>query len=252
MEDINISRWLFDLYNYGGWGNNGGNGAGCGDGSGSPGGYGHGEGLTDGSGSLRGTGVGVGYGEGGGTRCYTGGGGGRSCGIGLDNGSGRGGGHSDSIKEINGEKISMIDGSPTILRQIHGNVAKGAILKIDFTLETCYVVKGSGFFAHGKTLREAMTALSDKILEDAPEEERIAAFVSAHPEYTKPYPNQDLFDWHHRLTGSCEMGRRSFLADHGLTLDGETTVEAFVELTKSAYGDSIIRQLPAAYGEPNP
>jgi hypothetical protein len=35
--------------------------------------------------------------------------------------------------------------------------------------------------------------------------------------------------------------------DRGLTLDGETTVTAFIELTQNAYGGSTIRKLAEHY-----
>lgn len=165
----------------------------------------------------------------------------------LDPGSGSGSGY--GVKEINGISVHQIDSVPTVLYSIHGNAAKGAILRDDLTLEPCYIVKGGGKFAHGETLRDAMTALTDKLFDDMPEDERIAAFVEAHPEYRKAYPNRDLYDWHHRLTGSCEMGRNAFVSDKGLSMDAEMTVEQFVELTRNAYGSSTIRKLPAAYGE---
>ena len=112
------------------------------------------------------------------------------------------------------------------------------------------IVRGdrSGLFAHGDTLREAMAALTDKLFEDMPEEERIKAFIREHPEKSKAYPNRDLFDWHNKLTGSCLAGRNAFVKDMGLSLEGETTVEAFIELTRNAYGGDIIRRLEEAYG----
>lgn len=64
-----------------------------------------------------------------------------------------------------------------------------------------------------------------------------------------PYPNQSLYEWHHRLTGSCDMGRKAFVEDHGLSLDGETTVEDFIALTRNAYGGSTIRKLEGRYKE---
>lgn len=93
-----------------------------------------------------------------------------------------------------------------------------------------------------------MESLTEKITENMPEEERIAEFVKAHPYYEKDYPNEDLYKWHHNLTGSCEMGRSKFVSDKGLSLDGKTTVKDFVDLTKNAYGGSIIAKLPKAYG----
>ena len=165
----------------------------------------------------------------------------------LAPGSGDGDGYGYGVNAVNGDLVHMIDGVPTILKSVHGNVAKGFILQDDLTLTPCFVVKGGGQFAHGDTLREAMSALNDKLFEDMQEEERIAEFVKAHPDKDKPYPNQDLFDWHHRLTGSCLAGRNAFVKDRGLTLDGSTTVTDFIELTKNAYNGSVIRNLAKAY-----
>ena len=180
--------------------------------------------------------------------------------LSIDNGSGYGSGDGDGygsgsgygdggLCEINGQTVYMIDRVPTIIISVHNNVAKGFILQSDLTRTPCLVVKGNNVFAHGDTLREAMTALTDKMFDDMPEEERIAEFIKAHPDQNKPYPNQDLFDWHHRLTGSCMAGRNAFVKDRGLTLDGETTVAAFIELTRNAYGGSVIKALEEAYGD---
>ena len=186
---------------------------------------------TDGDGY--GSGYGSGYGDG--------------SGSGYGYGSGYGDGHGYGVNAVNGNLVHMIDDVPTILKSVHGNVAKGFILQDDLTLTPCFVVKGGGQFAHGDTLRDAMAALNEKLFEDMPEEDRIAAFIKAHPDKDKPYPNQDLFDWHHRLTGSCLAGRNAFVKDRGLTLDGETTVTDFIELTKNAYNGSVIRNLAKAY-----
>ena len=130
----------------------------------------------------------------------------------------------------------------TIIRAVFGNVAHGAILNRDLTLSPCYVAKQGNLFAHGETLRSAMEALRDKLFEDMPEEDRISAFLAE----TRPgekYPVQHFYDWHHRLTGSCDMGRKSFAHDHGIDLEhGEMTLEEFLELTKDAYGGDVIRK----------
>ena len=188
-----------------------------------------------------------GYGDGSGYGYGDGSGDGYGYGDGSGDGSGYGSGDGDGINAVNGDLVHMIDGVPTILKSVHGNVAKGFILQDDLTLTPCFVAKGNSQFAHGDTLREAMSALNDKLFEDMPEEERIAEFVKAHPDKDKSYPNQDLFDWHHRLTGSCLAGRNAFVKDRGLTLDGETTVTDFIELTKNAYNGSVIRNLAKAY-----
>ena len=169
---------------------------------------------------------------------------GYGCGSGYGDGSGYGYG---GLVEINGDKVYLVDGVPTIFRCVKGNVAKGFILQSDLTLTPCYVVKGNNLFAHGDNLREAMAALTDKMFDGMPEEDRIVEFIKAHPDKDKPYPNRDLFDWHHRLTGSCMAGRNAFVKDRGLTLDGETTVAEFIRLTENAYNGSVIRNLAKAY-----
>jgi hypothetical protein len=141
----------------------------------------------------------------------------------------------------------MIDEVPTIITAVRGNVAKGVILQSDLTFTPCFIVKDNNQFAHGNTLREAMIALTDKLFDDMPEEERIAEFIKTHPDPNAAYPNQDLFEWHHRLTGSCLAGRNAFVKDKGLSLDGETTVQDFITLTKYAYNGSVIVNLAKAY-----
>ena len=162
-------------------------------------------------------------------------------------GDGSGSGDGSGIAAIDGETVWMIDEVPTLIDHIKGNVAKGRILMEDLTTAPCYVVKQEGVFAHGDTLREAMAALTDKLFEDMSEEDRIAAFVKEH-ESGKAYPNQDLFDWHHKLTGSCLAGRNAFVKNKGLSLDGTTTPEDFILLTQNDYGGSTIKKLKPFYG----
>ena len=114
----------------------------------------------------------------------------------------------------------------------------------DLTLTTCFVVKGNNLFAHGKTLADAMNALEEKIFESMDPDEAIERFLKAFSDMNKKYPAKDFFVWHNRLTGSCEMGRKSFAKDRGIDLENdEYTVKEFIDITKNAYGGQIIRQL---------
>ena len=213
-----------------------GNGSGNGNGNGSGYGYGNGDGYGYGNGDGYGNGNGSGYGYGNGS------------GYGYGNGSGYGYGDGNSIKEIHGRKVYMVDDTPTLITSVRDNVAQGFILQSDLQLEHCFIVKENNMFAHGNTLRDAFTSLQEKLYDDSTEEERIEAFKQKFPSYDTKYDNRDLFTYHHVLTGSCRMGRESFVADKGLSLDGKTTVREFVELTKNTYGGDIIKQLPQAYG----
>ena len=210
-------------------------------------GFGYGSGLGFGFGddysSGFGYGFGLGYGSGLGDDYSTG------DGQGYSTGNGFGQGYGDGIASYNDEAVYAIDRVPTIIRQVRDNVAKGFILNGDLTLTPCYVVKEGNTFAHGETLRKAMAALREKLFEDMPEEERIAAFVEEHKAGVK-YPVSDLYDWHHRLTGSCEMGRKAFAKDHNIDIDHDKmTVEEFIEITKNAYGGEVIKRLREAYDQ---
>nr|DAH52107.1 MAG TPA: colicin E3 [Caudoviricetes sp.] len=207
--------------------------SGSGDGSGS--GYGYGFGSGDGSGY--GDGYGSSYGDG------SGDGSGDGYGSGSGHGSGYGDGYGDGIKRFNGERIYQIDGVNTLIRSMRGNTAHGAIVNNDLTIVPCYIVKQDNVFAHGETLREAMEALRDKLFEDMPEDERIDTFLRE-TDREKTYPTQYFYGWHHRLTGSCDMGRKQFARDHGVDLErGMMTLTEFLELTKDAYGGDMIRKV---------
>ena len=168
-------------------------------------------------------------------------------GYGSGSGDGYGDGYGYGVKVVNGNKVYMVDNTPTIFKSIRENVAQGFIVQLDLQLKPCFIVKENNKFAHGDTLRDAFTSLQEKLYDDSTEEERIEAFKKKFPEYDVKYDNGDLFAYHHVLTGSCRMGRESFVSDRGLSLDGKTSIREFVELTKNAYGGDIVKKLPSAY-----
>ena len=160
--------------------------------------------------------------------------------VNFGSGYGDGSGYGSGIKSFNGETVHQIDGVNTLIRSVRGNTAHGVIVNIDLTTTPCYIVKQGDIFAHGETLREAMEALRDKLFEDMPEDERIDTFLRE-TDREKTYPTQYFYDWHHRLTGSCDMGRKQFARDHGVDLEhGMMTLTEFLELTKDAYGGDVI------------
>lgn len=57
------------------------------------------------------------------------------------------------------------------------------------------------------------------------------------------YPNKQFFDWHHILTGSCLFGRQQFCENRGINLEGEMTVEEFINLTQEDYRGEVIKEL---------
>ena len=163
-------------------------------------------------------------------------------GVGSGEGSGDGVGYGSGIKSFNGKEGYLIDYSPTIVTRIKGNLAKGFILNDDLSLSPCYIVKGNGYFAHGKTLEEARAALQDKIFSNMDTDEAIDMFLDTF-EKGKAYKGTQFFEWHHYLTGSCLMGRESFVRNKNLDLDELYTVEDFIEICENAYGGEIIKEL---------
>ena len=197
-------------------------GSGYGDGYGSGDGYGDGDGYGSGYGDGYGSGYGDGYGDG-----Y---------------GSGSGSGSGSGIKEFDGQAVFRVDGVNTLINHVHGAMAKGYILESDFSLVPCYIAKGNGYFAHGKTAKEAVDALHSKIFENMNPDEAIVAFMDKFKPGEK-YPGTEFFEWHHYLTGSCLMGRESFVRSHDLNLEDKITVDEFIALCENDYGGEIIRQL---------
>ena len=168
---------------------------------------------------------------------------GSGSGSGSGSGDGWGSGDGSGITFFCGMAVHMIDDVATIITAIFGNSAKGYIIETDLTLTPCYIAKGGNKFAHGSTLAEAVHDLQEKLFEDMDEDEVIAEFWKCHERGVK-YPACDFYDWHHRLTGSCRMGRDGFVRSHGIDLDGGMyTVEEFIALTRDSYGGRVIARL---------
>ena len=240
-----IKAFLAISYGYGyGYGSGDGYGYGSGDGDGDGDGYGYGSGDGSGYGYGYGSGDGSGYGYGYGD----GYGDGSGYGDGYGDGYGYGDGSGYGVKSVNGETVYLVDGVQTVIRQVSHGFARGAILNSDLTLTPCYIAKGGNKFAHGETLKKAVVALQEKLFEDMPEEERIAAFIKAHPDKNAKVPARDLWIWHNRLTGSCEMGRNQFAADRGIDIDNAAfTPLEFCKMCRNSYGGTTIKKLEEMY-----
>ena len=94
----------------------------------------------------------------------------------------------------------------------------------------------------GVAVKEAVKAMQAKIFENMNPDEIIASFIDKF-EKGKKYPGTEFFEWHHYLTGSCLMGRESFVKRHELNLEDEITVDEFIALCENDYGSEIIKQL---------
>ena len=164
-------------------------------------------------------------------------------GYGYGNGDGDGNGYGNGIEEFAGHKLYTIDGIPTAITAVHGSYAEGFTIRHNSEMVPCYIARVGDFFAHGETLKEARRDAQEKFDDNLPTEEKIQRFI----EFCKgkdTIPAADLFQWHHTLTGSCEMGRRQFCEAHNIDINKDKfTVAEFIKLTESSFGGEVIRQL---------
>ena len=211
----------------------------------------YGNGVGFGRGDGYGDECGNGFGRG---RCYEFGdgcghsyGGGRYSEFGDGSGYGHGYGDNTSIKVVNGVVVHTIDGIQTLIESVYGNFAKGYILKGNLTTNPCYIAKCGNYFGHGETLEDAFHYAREKYKENLPIKERIARFNEQYPDRNKKVPANELFNWHHTLTGSCLIGRKHFCKERKIDYEnGEYSVNEFIQLTKNAYNGDIIRQLESS------
>ena len=191
-------------------------------------GYGYGGYLGSGDGHSNGSGDGSGVSEG----------------YGSIDGSGEGGGADIyTIKTFKGHIVDYIDCVPTIITNIHNNVASGFIIGFDMTLIPCYVAKAGNYFAHGKTLKDAVKDAEAKEMGEMPIEERIEKFIEVFGSLDSEHMGEEFYDWHHILTGSCRMGRDKFCEENGIDLTKKYSVRYFLNITKNSYGGETIKQI---------
>lgn len=108
-------------------------------------GYGYGDG-SNGSGVGSCLSTGYGYGDGSG------------CGYGIGVGDGYNmfyNCYNKDIKVFNGYIVDYVNNVPTIITQVHYNIAYGYIVKKDLTLEPCFIVKVGSSFGLRKTIKDA-------------------------------------------------------------------------------------------------
>ena len=210
-------------------------------GSGYGDGYGDGDGSGDGSGYGSGDGYGYGYGDGSGYGYGDGYGYGYGDGYGYGSGYGDGDGY--GLLSFNGQQVYYIDNVPTVIERVCGNLAKGFTIDTDLTTTDCYIAKHENLFAHGATLKEAESALAEKIFDNMDVDEKIDVFMEEF-DLNNKYPAKMFYEWHHKLTGSCEFGRNQFIKNRGIDIEnGMYTVQEFIDITKGDYGGQIIEQL---------
>jgi hypothetical protein len=94
---------------------------------------------------------------------------------------------------------------------------EGGIVNKDLSITPCFVVKEQNYFAHGNSLKEAIKSLNNKLLLKLPIEERIENFIKEFNLNNK-YKVELFYNWHFLLTGSCVIGRNSFMKNNNISL----------------------------------
>ena len=181
----------------------------------------------------------------------SGSGSGSGSGFGSGSGDGSGDGYWDGYWygcKIGNDFVHNIDSTPTMIKNIKGDVASGYIMMKDLSQIKTYVVKGGGYFAHGETIKLAMQALEDKIILNLEPEELIEKFLEV-TDTNKNYTAQYFFDWHGKLTGSCLQGRELFVKNKNIRLESEMNMYEFIEICKNDYGKDVILQLESRIKE---
>ena len=207
-------------------------------------GYGYGESSGSGHGSGYGSGSGYGYSSGSGHGSGYGSGYGYGSGHGSGYGSGYGSGSGYGLQYYNGHEVHLIDSVPTVLLKVRGNIAKGYIINKDLTTEHCFVVKNDKYFAHGDSVKLAYVALQDKIIANMSCDERLAEFNAKFASSVDKYSATDLFDWHGKLTGSCQSGRKAFVYNKCIDLStAKFSIPEFIIMTINEYGGGVIKAL---------
>lgn len=236
MESVRVTREEVERFLSVKTINGSGSGCGYGYGYGYGGGYGYGDGYGYGNGGYSGSGDGHSNGSGDGS--------GFSHGFGSEDGDGEGGDVSVmNVKTFKGHIIDYIDGVPTIITHIHNDIASGFIIGFDMTLIPCYVAKAGNYFAHGKTLKDAVKDAEAKEMGEMPIEERIEKFIEVFGSLDSEHTGKEFYDWHHILTGSCRMGRDKFCKENNIDLEKKYSVRYFLNITKNSYGGDVIKQI---------
>jgi len=175
---------------------------------------------------------------------------GTAPGQGDGDGTGVGEGYPEfyGIVSINGHSIYDIDGIPTIIYSIKGDYAKGAILRVDMTLQDCWIARHGTSYSHEIKLRDAVQSALQKDLRNYPLSRRIQEFKSEYPTLNSKIKGSDFYVWHNALTGSCKLGRDNFKETYGLDPEKYYEVNYLLELCESSYRSDVIRRLIRSYG----
>ncbi|WP_448607207.1 leucine-rich repeat domain-containing protein [Paenimyroides ceti] len=141
---------------------------------------------------------------------------------------------SDTVIIQGNKNIQMIDGIATIIRSKRKRdifqIYQGSIFN---TNENCFVAKRDNYYAHGKTIKDAIEDVNFKFLQENLEVKDLVKEIKQ-----KKLISVSEF---RLITGACKMGCESFMSQKGLT---ETTypLDKAIELLQGQFGWSKIKE----------
>lgn len=115
------------------------------------------------------------------------------------------------ILSFNNHPTYIIDGFVVYVTHMHAPWVLGEVVNNDFTTQKCYMAKVNNNYAVGRSIREVIDVMREKISTNVNNNDDIArAFVLAHPDYDKEYDWDEMVTWHSLSRFSCLDGRRNF------------------------------------------
>ena len=126
-----------------------------------------------------------------------------------------------------------IDGLDTIIYSVRDNIARGALLKQDLTLEDCYIAKDGRYFAHGDTIEEARDNLMFKVMRrDKSRFEKMTL--------DDVLPLKEAIQCYRVITGACSLGVKMFCSE--IKLKDEYSIREIIAITSKAYGGNTFKK----------
>lgn len=168
---------------------------------------------------------------------------GHGSGYGSRDGYGSGSGYGINIETFKGSKVYYVDKIPCVFKRVHDNWAEVEVIdNDDFTTKKAFIGKFENTFAHGSTIREALTDAMTKYYSSL-DFESVREKLLAEFEAKKRLTVKELYSWHGALTGSCRFGRDEFQKSHNLRDNDTLSLEEFISLTENAFGGDKVRLL---------
>ena len=149
-------------------------------------------------------------------------------------------------------EIHNINGNAVAITQEHGRAKRGVALSPSLNKHDCYVITFGESFGIGDNLHDAYEDVKRVITSKTTHVQKgydWAQFVvDRYPDVDALIPNLELLELHNIITNSCSSGIQTFAAQHGIDIDGSSSMRTFITLTKDSFGSDVIKSIADKYG----